>query len=511
MFAGRLLLDEGWTFEVSFDPAPDPAVDFQAPGSILVIAPDFVDMAPIGTSAHLRALAQVFDSLSPGHGVSSRFQVVKTPAQVERALAGMRPDTVYYYGHGAIDDDQLRLELGDGRREPMLMRDLGRLLRQTPPSVVFLNGCQTGQAGWHSAGAQLLPKVPLVIANATSAWSESAGRLALRWFGDWLGKGLDPVAALHRLGGRASTQGFEWVTPIVHAHYNSFDTRPPSAAIQKVSNLSVDRLDREEQRARVFGYISELGRDPRRRVMAAVAYAAPGNHLELLPSQISARVESDAGERLHIQRFHLRFPEQRAIKDLAANLESGLKIQLRYETATPIEHILRASAPPRSSGAVSVLWLDWGVFGEPPSRQPALSPDQVTEWVKFVRNQIASVCPDDLRIVATVALEVEAEKLPRLGSRLAAFEADPQFRNARFRFRTIPPLTNVDLSEILDYLEQADCPTDIAYGLAKLVLDKTLGHYEATVSLLRRGPPAWYPLHDELRGGTGAVESAETW
>ncbi|WP_437566128.1 hypothetical protein [Sorangium sp. So ce542] len=510
MWTGRLLLDEAWTFEVCCDLDPEHAVDFLAPGSILVIAPDFVGMAPIGTAAHLRDLGQVFEGLSPGHTTSPHFRVARTPAQIEHALRGMRPDIVYFYGHGAVVNDQLALYLGEGRPEPVLLRDLARLLRECPPRVVFFNGCQTGQAGWHSAGAQLLPDVPLVIANATTAWSKSASRFAVQWFGAWLREGLDPVAALHQLGGSASTEGFAWITPVVHSHYRHFTTVRSSAAT-RLPYFPADWLDREEQRSRVFGYISDLARDPRRRVIAAIAYGPPGNSLERLPDQIIARVESDAGERLHIRHIALRFPEQRALQDLAANLAHGLKLQLRHETTAPLQHVLRAHAPRRIGDAVPILWLDWGVFGEPPLRQPELSPEHVTEWLKFVRNEIASSCPDELRVISTIGLEMESSKIPRLSARLSAFEADANFRNAKFRVRTIPPLKDVELSDVLDYLEHVDCPAELTHELARLIQRATKGRYEETVRLLKKGPPAWYPLRDELQGGTPEQEAHGGW
>ncbi|XXT20941.1 CHAT domain-containing protein [Sorangium sp. So ce429] len=510
MWTGRLLLDEAWTFEVCFDLDPEPAVHFQAPGSILVIAPDLAGMAPIGTAAHLRDLGQVFEGLLPGHAASPRFLVARTPAQIERALRGMQPDIVYFYGHGAVAGGQLTLQLGEGRPEPMLLRDLARLIRERPPRVVFLNGCQTGQAGWHSAGAQLLPDVPVVIANATTAWSEIASRFAVQWFGAWLREGLDPVAALHQLGGRASTEGFAWITPVVHTHYSAFTTLRSSAA-DRLPYFPPEWLDREEQRSRGFGYISDLARDPRRRVIAALAYAPPGNSLERLPAQVIARVESDAGERLHIRHIALRFPEQRAPRDLAANLAHGLRLQLRHETTAPLQHVLRAHAPRRIGDAVPILWLDWGVFGEPPLRQPELSPEHVTEWLKFVRNEIASICPDEMRVIATVALEMEPSKIPRLGSKLSALEADPDFRNAKFRVRTIPPLKDVELGDILDYLEHVDCPSDLTHELAGLIHRATQGRYEETMSLLKKGPPAWYPLRDELQGGDPEQAAPGSW
>jgi hypothetical protein len=509
MWSGRLLIDDGWTFEVCVDRDPTERVSLKAPGSILVIAPDFPGMPPIGTEAHVRALADLVESLGPVDPASPRMVVARSLSEVERALRGMRPDMVYFYGHGDIEDDQLRLLLGDRRAEPTLMRDFARLLRELPPRVVFLNGCQTGQAGWHSAGAQLLPEVPVVIANATTAWVESAGRFAVQWLGHWQREGLDPVAALHQLNHGATTDGFAWITPVVHTHYVEFTTQKAPLGSSRLAYVPADWLDREEQRARVFGYISELARSPTRRVMAAVAYSAPGNHLDRLPAQILMRVESEAGERLHMKHIPLRFPEPRSLEELGVNLEHSLKILLRQDPSAGIEHVLRACAPSLRGGATPMVWLDWGVFGKAPRRQPFLSGKELRSWLGFIRDRIAPACPDEMRVVATVGLEADEGLLSELRQKIPPLESDPQFRNARFRFREIPPLKDVVASEILDYLEHAGCPEGIAYELADLVFKARGGRYEDTVELLQRGQASWYALRDELRGGEPKGSSAD--
>jgi hypothetical protein len=196
-----------------------------------VIAPDYPGMPFIGTGAHLSALADAFERLSPGRGQSSHFEVARTGAEAQSKLRGMAPDIVYFFGHGDSEGSQLRLLFGSSAREPVLMRDFASWMAESPPRVVFLNGCQTGQAGWHSAGWHLARKVPLVVSNATSAWSEAAASFAVQWFVKWLGDGDDPIVALHARGLRASTERFEWITPIVHACYTSFTTHPPRVVL----------------------------------------------------------------------------------------------------------------------------------------------------------------------------------------------------------------------------------------------------------------------------------------
>jgi hypothetical protein len=273
-----------------------------------------------------------------------------------------------------------------------------------------------------------------------------------------------------------------------------------------------DWLDREDQRSRAFSFISDLSRHPQRRVIAAVACAGPGNALEKLSDQIISRVESEAGDRIHIRHFTLKFPDNGPPQSLGASLEQGLKIQLRHEVTAPLEHVLRAQAPRRTGNAVPILWLDWGVFGGDGSApQPLLTLEQVTAWLNFVRNQIASICPDNLRVVASMALEVEPVKMERLSRKLTEIETKSDYWNSKFVIRRIPPLRDVELSEILDYLDRTDCPEGMRHKLATLIYGSTAGRYEETVRLLQQGPPAWYPLRDMLQRVDPEDDAGRDW
>lgn len=511
MYGGLLLVDHGWTFEVSRDEQPTEQREFSPPGSVLIVAPDYEGMPAIGTEAHVRGLTRLFESIAPGFTSTPKFHVVQSFREVSLAVDGMNPNLVYYYGHGEGGGDELFLLLGEGTCERVSMRDFARQIKKIAPSVVVLNGCKTGQAGLQSGGHQLLPEVPLVVTNATTAYSRAAGEFALQWLRTWLEEGRDPVEALHDLGGRTSTFGFEWLTPIVHANYSVFKTREVTVGPTALAYMPPEWLDREEQRARVFGYVSDLARDPKRRALALVATGCPGNHLELLSKQIMDRIEIDAGERLRIQPIQLTFPTERvpnfsgdsAFKELGERIASKLRAELR--TDGPIVHALRARAPRRTGGGMPIVWLDWQVFsGEAErskDRQPYLDSDSLLAWLQFVRDQLATSCPDDMRIVVMLSLELSQEKLGPVGEELKSWESAPELglRTPWFRFRTVSPLGEVKQDEILDYLEHTDCP--IAAELAGLLYQKTGGHYEKTVEYLRRGAPTWYPLRDELLGG----------
>lgn len=512
MYNGLLLVDHGWTFEVSRDEQPTDQREFSPPGRILVVAPDYEGMPSIGTEPHVRALTRLFESLSPGYTSTPKYHVVQSFREVTVAIEGMSPDVIYYYGHGESDGDELFLLLGDGMCERIPMRDFARQIAKCAPSVVILNGCKTGQAGLQSGGHQLLPHVPLVVTNATTAYSRAAGEFALQWLRTWLEDGWDPIEALHDLGGRSSTFGFEWLTPIVHANYAVFKTREIVVGQTGLTYMPPEWLDREEQRTRVFSYVSDLARDSKRRVLALVGLGCPGNHLELLSKQIIDRIEIDAGERLRVFPLQFTFPPERtssfpeasASRELGERLAAKMRTELR--TDGPIVHALRARAPRRTGSAMPILWLDWQVFqgdvDKSENGQPYLDSASLLAWLEFVRDQLATSCPDDLRIVVMLSLELSQDKLGPAVEALRSWESDPDLalRTPWFRFRTLTPVGEVKSDEILDYLEHTDCP--IAPELANLLYQRTAGQYEKTVAYLRRGAPTWYPLREELLGGT---------
>ena len=123
-------------------------------------------------------------------------------------------------------------------------------------------------AGWLSAGHQLTPEVPCVVAHRTTAWTVEAGRTARRWFDDFLREGLDPVEALHRLPAGGSTRDFEWATPIVWTSFQSWQThREIARRPRREPGL---RLDRQTQRGMALNPLAVAGdHQERRRALTA--------------------------------------------------------------------------------------------------------------------------------------------------------------------------------------------------------------------------------------------------
>ena len=161
-WSGRWLVDDGWTFEVTTEVVPQFRAILPLPCRILVVAPGHRGMVDIGTDDHLKNLFEVLGA--PYQGLWHR---ARSRRDLAAALPAMCPDVLYYYGHGAIIGGQLCLACGgpDEPRDPLLVAHLRQLMQQHAPKLVYINGCMSGASGWHSAGHQLGPTVPMVVSN----------------------------------------------------------------------------------------------------------------------------------------------------------------------------------------------------------------------------------------------------------------------------------------------------------------------------------------------------------
>ena len=489
---GRWLLDSGWTFEAVANEEPRGHVEVRAPARVLAIAPGAGK--PLETEAHLEDLRETLLKVSPHYEDEGFFARVETREALAAALRGMRPRVVYYYGHGAVDGGQACLLLGRAGTEPvpLAMADFRRLLAEAPPAVVVLNACKAGAAGWLSAGHQLTPEVPCVVAHRTTAWAGEAGRTARRWFDDFLGRGLDPVVALHRLPAGGSTRGFSWATSVVWTCYESWQThREIGALLRREPGL---RLDRQTQRGMALNHVYELIASEARRVEAMVVYGAEGALVEQFGNQLRDYLES--------RQVCLRWiaprdgPSSEVIFD---RLEEHLGLWLERRDFESLRMLLRRHAPPRGvSPSTPVLCLDWGVFGT--AGRP-LSEEHLSDWLLFASDVLARHCPPEIRLVSYLALELpEAEHGP-LEETVEELRAE--IRSQQFRCSLLPALADVTLNDLLDYLEDptnTHCPASLGREAARSIFRHTRGRYEETVQLIARGEDeGWNRLVRELR------------
>ena len=498
-YDGWRLIDSDWTFEVCPERDRPPRVELPSPAKVLIVAPRHRGMTEIGTAAHVAELKEAFEDVWPGYE-RGLVEVVETRARLADMLAGMRPHILYYYGHGTVRGGQLCLLLGgpSDDPQPLLMSDLARMIEGEELKLAYLNGCKTAVSGWHGAGHQLASKVPVVLANVTTAWSTPARDAALSLLRDVLGPDEDdPVAAVCRLKPETSTRGYTWATLISHTHYLRWRTAPFVRA--RRHPLGAYMMDRDDQRALVKRHVSQLAQSDRLRVATLFAYATPGNALAKLSEQLLHEVEGHPREvkvtPLTPFQRPLPFPRRRA--DLPAELEAGVRAALRAGQDTRLEYVLGAHI--RDGGAsdlMPVLWITWETL----PADAELDHDHLRAWLEFAANVLTAECPRQARIVACLTKEYREDQIAELGDRLKQYKWD--LHHEANDLLALPPVGSVGPNDVWNYLDRPEsgCPSAIAREVAGMIHKATGGGYDPAVQLIEEGQAtSFHGLRDRLR------------
>ena len=499
---GRWLMDlvpvpgQSWTFETVVEEELGGVVELPVPCKILVVAPRW---KPAGTEEHLDALRTVWRDVSEQYEDRNHLLVVEDREGLQQALRAMQPQILYYYGHGGDERGQPSLLLGGegANRDPLPLADLRGMFAGTPPSLVFLNACQLGAGEWQNAGRQLIPPVPFVCANRTLAFSKYATQLATSFFQRLLKEGKDPVAALHHLPREVSTRDFQWATMVAWTSYRQWAVRPE--ARQRLHRRPGDRLDRDYQRALARKHVDELRKSPNRRVEVFISCGFEGSLIDRLGDQLYDYLRH---QEIRIT-WRQRDPEDpNPLVFESDRLQEELEIWLGNQEVG-LKHALSAEVPSR--GKIHVLGLDWGVFG--PRRRLHPSIDDLAEWLCFCADVLAPNCPDDLRIVCHLALEVSLGEEEALEDEIEEL-ADQHLSDA-FRCTVLPILDDVKLRDIRNYLADranTNCPATLAREVARLIYAKTEGHYQETVALIDEGEKGWNQFYRKLKKEAKANE-----
>lgn len=489
-YNGDFLRDSGWTFAIGADVELAGDEKLELPTGILLIMPELARADDNTASAsHRDAIREIVDGHMPERH-PDQLRVVQTREEVRRALVEARPAIVYYYGHGDLAPDgepRLRVPARSPARgedpESWNLNDIARAFPEkgTKPLLIYLNGCLTGRGPWQSVASKLAKVAPVVLAHATVAWADSSREVASRFFRRLFSAEMDPVeAAMMRDPGEPTTaEG--WVPLLAFERYRSFEVRyvkpPPEGMVKPLD------FDRHRQRQIASAEIRELAQKPERRVQAFVVVAPQKNHAEEVATQLHSYTDR------HDRRSELTLAKPRNVSKGMFELEAGgagalermaerFKLNLGRECRVDMRDVLQDAAPARVSCRTRVLWLDWGVLPRAPTEV------EVRDWLAFGSGRLTEACPDDLRIVATLAIEVGEREVDSTRAGVAKLVAERRYRSREFRASMLDPLGRVDAGEIADFLEEARCPSNLQDDLASWMHEATGGEYASLRELI---------------------------
>jgi hypothetical protein len=503
-FRGDYLRDSGWTFEVGTEVAPRGDVELSLPTGILLILPELGeasdDTASASHEAALRELvAQYMPDLHP-----DQLGVARTREDVRTALTKGRPTIVYYYGHGEVTE----------KGEPVLripaatplvgedpnrwnVHDLARAFRAArPPELIYLNGCRTGRGTLQSIASRLAEVAPVVFAHSTDALAGPARAVATRFFRRLFSAESDPIEAAMTRDASEPTTGLGWLPLLAFGNYRSFSihySKPP-----RLPRVSPVDFDRHRQRQVAASTVRELVQEPARRVQAFVAVGPPDNHQHEVARQLRDYIErrdvkSDLllGPPIDVSAgmFEPEPPELPA----ADRMEGRFKVKLGKEWRSNLAEAIASRAPARITRRSRVLWLDWGV-----QVRQKVSGD-LRDWLTFCSGRLPDACPDDLRIVVTLAFEVPQDRLDKVLAGVSDIVGGLDYRSDRFRASALDALGPATLGEIVDFLVDHGCDGNLVNDLATWMHQDTKGQYAPLRKHIATAAASSYvELHSDL-------------
>ena len=484
-YDGVFLSDRGWTMAHSFGSPPrDPRTD--PPQEVLILATDGDGF----DAEHPQALADLIHdvwSLQPDDGT---VRIARDLDACRRCFAGMQPHILLVYGRTYPPAHGLRFSDGE-----LSWGELVSLFAPSaPPQAVYL-AC-TDLVDDRALPLQILTEhVPLLIWRRLPELNEHVETEMITWLGRWLKGGLDPVQAVHRSSRERAN--LESRSLGIFAGYG--DWRTQTEPLRPRRGRAKLLLDRINQKGRVHGYVSDLVDSDTRRHLGLVAYAAPGNGVDHLCGQLRAYLERMLPETVGLQRQRAPFPELR--HDLRHELEESLHTMVGDDESNTSQ-LLRALAPKTPPGHRPVLWLDWGTFGACHNEPLMLS--HVGAWMGFGNDVLARHCPDGLRIVSLIALELDPDKHSRLNTELKRLHHE-HGRSNQSRIVVLPPVGQVPEDELWDFLEEhTDCKVHQQREAVQRILKATDGLFEPTIRLIDEGDQyGWHTLLGRLRREQG--------
>lgn len=468
---GSVLARSGWTFEVvSADSRAE--VTLRPPcRTLILVANEEESRQHVADLRHELAVV-----CGGGNGC---VRTATSLESLEEALSDYRPDIVYYFGPADIRSLELVFNWG---AESVSWLRLQHVLSSHPPLVVYLNCCPP-------QGSRLN-----VLLNGTAAATilrveappeERVGaETAMAWFKAVLTEGLDPVTALSRLPGRVVD------TLVAFGAYERWSTQANESAGRPTIAGPI-AMDRDMQRAMVDNAVRKLMED--RRTTAIVAYAEPGNCLELFSEQALNYITRTGAARA--SPFFIPFP--RLHDNFKHGFQRELRSRLEINPGESFSQALHRIARPRFGGSPTLVWFNWGVVRED---QP-LPRDALRGWLDFTA-WLAHECGQSQRVVNYVAIE---RPIHVHGELVTILDDHGQLlcENNLFGCQTLHPLGKVSRVELASHLSSSacNCPHGMASKLAELLWAATHGNYEQTYELLQYGHRAgWEELRNRVSG-----------
>ncbi|HMQ32202.1 MAG TPA: hypothetical protein PKD53_15840 [Chloroflexaceae bacterium] len=485
---GVFLVAAGWSITLA-STGRLRAVELPAAPRLLLVAPEPADQQRTRAEAHLEELEFLL-SLHDRALSGERVRRVRTWAELREALPAFEPDLIYYYGHGRGDSHRAVLAFADelGRLDERPVADLAQLIGALPrpPLLVYLNCCSGDAGGFLGAGWQIGQRVPAVLANRTLVEIDAAQAQAIVFWRTLLVERRAPHLALASLYGKVTERGLSfrdarWLTPVLYCHYDGWAAPPLQRAEQAPRDPHWHlKLDRVVQFSIVSAQTRQMLRERRPRSLAYIWYGEPGQGVDRFHTRLQVELETDPPQGAQIVVVR---PEWPPVFDLPRDYEAMLVEAFEGVPLRSVSASLKARARGGPQQPVILYVRHRPVRGD---AKDVVNPYKLRSYLQWWDQVFVPRLAGPHHALLTIPFEVERPARFRAavleGARLRDLELGHTI------FRLLDEMERLALSDLLDFLQMHEIrlPRAARERVLQAILTRTGGHYDQTVSELRR-------------------------
>jgi hypothetical protein len=314
---------------------------------ILIIAPEPAGIKTTHARQHLEELEIMLSGINKLLKKGENVHMVYTWDDFRQKLREKAFDIVYYYGHGDHVQNSSTLLFANGedrilKEVPII--DVAQAFKTSPyapPQLIYLNCCYGDAGGVLGAGIQLEKRIPAVITNRTVAMVDAAQKQAKTFFKQILVEGDSPHQALayvqkNILDNDMSLSDIRWMTPVLHAHYDTWEHTPPKQSdIYFIDPNWHLKIDRTKQWSTINTEIGDMLSQNRPRTLFYVWFGEQGQGIELFHKRLKIEFQQRFHKVANIYAIHPEWPRAEI-----PNYDKLFKEMICYAFSTTcLEHI----------------------------------------------------------------------------------------------------------------------------------------------------------------------------
>ncbi len=485
---GRFLCASCWSVALSQLERKHESCELPPSPRMLIVMPQPAGEPDTRAKAHLEDLELLLSSADHHFERGKNMQVAATWAEFRRLVKEFQPELLYYYGHGVGDQRTSRLLFARGKtrkRHDVPVADIAQCLREAgnrPPLLAYVNCCLGDAGGLLGAGWQLGDVVPAVVTNRTVAFIEAAQLQARHFWRAVLLDGTTPHKAVAEMYGHLGDMGLSfrdarWMTPVLHRHYDYWESNPPKPS-QRISDPHWHvKFDRVRHFGQVLFQTQEVLRNRKPPCLAYLWYGEEGQGIEQFHQRLKVELPDYVGT-AHLYEVRPRWPEE-----LGAPYLCFEDMMLEAFDVLSLDDVpARIRSQTRGEPGRDIVVY---VRHEPIRRGEVVKPKHLKSYLEWWDDVFAPLLRE-APAFGLLGISFVVDNPPRFLQILKKNKIE----NLALRqvvFHPLDEMERVAKKDLRDFLltHNVELPRGIKDRILDDILEKTKGHYEMTLDALR--------------------------